>query len=139
MGWFANATRWLERAGLSFLLVACAHGAVAGAGAMTLTLPRTPAPDEAVHLNVKVGRLPSGARVIVRTSKGEIVGAISPFGAVAREHGGTYVIPVPRDAVQDGKVSLQLEVQEKGTSARVPTGDEVQSVTLALAPITPLK
>lgn len=140
MGWTANAVRWLGRAGLSLVLVACAHGSMAGAAAevMTLSLPRAPAADEAIRLSLKVGRLPGGARVVVRTSTGEIVGTIFPYGADASRRGGTYVIAVPPEAVTDGKVSLQLAVEENGMASRVPTSDEVQSVTLALAPVTPV-
>ena len=138
MGWTANAARWLTRTGIALSLVACTHGSVVAAGAMTLSLPRTPAADEAVRLTVKVGRLPQGARVVVRTNGGEIVGAVSPFGQAATEKGGTYVIPIPSDAVKDGQVSVQFEVEQKGTPPRVPTRDEVLSVTVVLAPITPL-
>ena len=139
MGVISKATRGLARAALALVFVACAHGFVAGApGTVTLALPRPPAHDEAVHLSVKVGRLPANTRVVVRASTGEVVGAISPFGAEARRSGGTYVIAVPADTVKDGKVSVQFEVEERGMAARVPRGDEVQSVTVALAPITPL-
>jgi hypothetical protein len=140
MDGMADVARWLGRAGLSLLLVACAHGSPAGASGqtMTLSLPRAPAADEAVRLSLKVGRLPSGARVVVRTSGGEILGAVFPYGAEAARKGGTYVLAVPAGAVKDGKVSVELAVQEKGAPPRVPTKDEVQSVAVALSPATPL-
>lgn len=138
MGWRPSAASWFVRAGLLFLIVACADGSTAGAAASTLTLvlPRPPAPDEAVHLILKVGRLPRDARVVVRTDTGEIVGTIRPFGPSAREQGGTHVMAIPPEAVKDGKVSLVLQVEEKETGARVPTKEEVQSVTVALTPVT---
>lgn len=138
MGWTANAARWLTRTGIALSLVACAQGSVVAAGAMTLSLPRSPAADEAVRLTVKVGRLPQGARVVVRTIAGEIVGAVSPFGQATTEKGGTYVMAIPSEAVKDGQVSVQLEVEQKGAAPRAPTTDEVKSVTVSLAPITPL-
>jgi len=66
---------------------------------------------------------------------GRIAGSATPYGARAGQPAGEYVIPLPPDAIQDGKVKLRLEVEENGT-ARAPKKGEVEKVELVYVPVT---
>jgi hypothetical protein len=124
-------------------VLACANGRRTASAegkhrALTLALPRAPASDEAVALRVKVGILPRGARVVVRLPSGEIVGSVSPFGVLPGRKAGASMIPLPAKAIENGKVQLIFEVEEKGRpAARPPTKKEMEAVELVFLPVTP--
>ncbi|MGK7893238.1 MAG: hypothetical protein AB4372_06305 [Xenococcus sp. (in: cyanobacteria)] len=130
----------------TFLLCASLCLFLAGGGAysqaadftkqVTLTVPHPPAVNEALRLKVSVGALPPGANIIVRTQDGKIAGTVSPFGSTARLSGGVYTIPLSEDAVQDGEVSLVLQL-EQGGKVRAPSEEEFLGIELYYIPITP--
>jgi hypothetical protein len=104
---------------------------------VTLALPRPPAPGETVILRVTTGALPRGARVVVRLTDGEVLGAVSPFGVLPGRKAGPSMIPLPEKAMANGKVQLVLEVEEKGQPpGRAPTRKEVEAVDLVFVPVT---
>lgn len=103
---------------------------------LTLTLPRAPAPGEAIRARVNAGVLPRGARLIVRTAAGKIVGAVAPYGIASGSKAGTYTIPVPMDALADGKVALSFELKDKDGKIRPPTRDELEGAELVLVPVS---
>jgi hypothetical protein len=129
------------------LLAACAlivllvHGAAvvpasaAPSGTTVLTLPRPPAASEAVWLSVRVGTLPRGARILVLSDDGAMLGAISPFAVPRGGDAGTYTIPLPEGAVRGGRVAVRVVVEERGTT-RPATGGEVEDVQLVYVPVS---
>lgn len=107
-----------------------------GNGMLTLTLPRQPAANEALVLCLSVGVLPHHARVVVHTVDGEIAGTIAPFGVRPGQKAGVYTIPVPAKAVEGDKVTLRLDVLEKGAeAARPPARAEIEEAKLAFVPV----
>jgi hypothetical protein len=104
--------------------------------AVELALPRPAAAHEAVWLQVRVGALARGGQLRVLTAAGELVGAVSPFGAAARSQGGTYTFPLPKAAIVDGRVQLCLEAETPGAAARAPRQGEVEAVTLLYVPVS---
>jgi hypothetical protein len=104
-------------------------------GTIELTLPRPVGPDEAVWLQVRTGAL-AGAEIHVRTSDGELLGTVSPFGGRRDQGGVTYTIPVPKAAIRDGRIRLRLDVHAPDGPARAPRPGEVEDVTLIYVPVT---
>jgi hypothetical protein len=126
-------------AALCFLLSGCTHAAAPGAPAathktMTLTLPRAATADETVHVRLAAGVLPQGARIVVRLPNGEIAGSATPYGFRGAK-AGVFTIPLPPGAIRDGKVTLELAVEEKG-ALRAPKDGEVERVDLVYVPVT---
>jgi hypothetical protein len=107
-----------------------------GAARTVLMLPRPPAAQEAVWLSVRVGVLRRGARVLVFSDEGTLLGAISPFAIPPGKEAGTYTIPLPENAVRDGRVVVRLVVEEREHAARPATGGEVEDVGLVYVPVT---
>jgi len=101
-----------------------------------LTLPRPPAAQEAVWLSVRVGVLQRGARVLVLSDDGTLLGAISPFAIPPGKEAGTYTIPLPQNFVRDGRVVVRLVVEEREHATRPATGGEVEDVGLVYVPVT---
>lgn len=107
-----------------------------GAGRTVLTLPRPPAAQEAVWLSVRVGVLQRGARVLVLSDEGTLLGAISPFAIAPGHEAGTYTIPLPGNSVREGRVVVRLVVEEREHAMRPATGSEVEDVGLVYVPVT---
>lgn len=105
---------------------------------MLLALPRTRAADEQVAVRITVGELAKGARIVVKTGDGEVVGAVAPFGVLPGRKAGTFLVPVPLAAVKDDKVILHLEVEESPQAGkkRAPTSTEVEAANLELMPVS---
>lgn len=125
------------------LIALLAQGAAApaavtpsSAGRTVLTLPRPPAAQEAVWLSVRVGVLQRGARVLVLSDEGALLGAISPFAIVPGHEAGTYTIPLPENAVRQGRVAVRLVVEDNQHATRAPAGGEVEDVGLVYVPVT---
>jgi hypothetical protein len=123
------------------LIVLLVHGtavvpaSAAPSGTTVLTLPRPPAANEAVWLSVRVGALQRGARVLVLSDDGAMLGAISPFAVPRGGQAGTYTIPLPDPAVRRGRVAVRLLVEERGVT-RPAAGGEVEDVGLIYVPVT---
>jgi hypothetical protein len=121
------------------LIALLAQGAsvpATAAPATVLTLPRPPAAQEAVWLSVRVGVLQRGARVLVLSDEGALLGAISPFAIPPGKEAGTYTIPLPENSVRDGRVVVRLVVEEREHATRPATGGEVEDVGLVYVPVT---
>lgn len=121
---------------LSAHLALNGNAAVAQSAArdMTLQLPHPLAADETAFVIVQVGAIGRGQEVEVTTASGQSLGVISPFSVRAGQDAGTYPLPVPRDAVRDGHLSLRLTISQFGAPARAPTAEEVRSVKLNVGP-----
>jgi hypothetical protein len=103
---------------------------------IVLALPRAPAAEEAVWLSVKLGVLPRGARVLVLSDDGTLLGAISPFAIPPGRQAGTYTIPLPESAIREGRVAVRVVVEEMENSTRSPTREEVEDVGLEYVRVT---
>ncbi len=106
----------------------------AGAGReVTLTLPHALRSGETAWLEVEVGAIERGEEIDIVTTSGRSLGVISPFGIRPGEQAGTYTVPVPADAIADGRVSLRLSVDQYGHAQRAPTAAEVRSVRVKVS------
>ena len=102
---------------------------------MTLTLPRAAAAGEVVHLHLIAGALPRGARIVVRLPNGQVAGTATRYGGRTDQPAGEYIIPLPPEAIRNGKVKLRIDVEEDGTE-RAPKRGEVRKVELVYVPVT---
>jgi hypothetical protein len=128
------------------VLAACALAALLAQGAaasappapdrIVLTLPRAPAATEAVWLSVRLGVLRRGARVLVLSDDGRLLGAISPFAIAPGDKAGAYTIPLPEGTVRDGRVAVRIVVEEREHVTRPSTRGEVEDVDLVYVPAT---
>ncbi|ATB43333.1 hypothetical protein CYFUS_008813 [Cystobacter fuscus] len=115
-------------------LPACASAA---SGEVVLALPRPLKAGEAATVVVEVGVLQRGHEIVVTTSSGQLIGTISPFGIRPGQAAGSYALPVPAEAVKDGKLSLRLRLTGTGGPPRAPTAQEVKSLKLSITPAPP--
>lgn len=99
---------------------------------MTLALPRPLQAGETVWIEVQVGPIARGREIDVMTTSGQMLGTISPFGVRPGQDAGTYTLPVPRDAVRDGRLSLRLTISQVGKEPRAVTKREVRGVKLVI-------
>jgi hypothetical protein len=106
-------------------------------GNLTLPLPRQPAANEMLVIQIWVGAIGRGTKIVVRATDQKIAGTIVPFGIRPGQKAGMHTIPVPANAVADKKVSLRLEVLEKGAkAARAPTRLEIEDAKLSFIPVS---
>jgi|SRR5436309_2920655 hypothetical protein len=121
---------------LSAHLALNGHAASAQSAArdVTLELPHPLAADETAFVIVQVGAIGRGQELEVATAAGQPLGVVSPFSVRAGQDAGTYPLPVPRDAIRDGRLSLRLTISQLGAPPRAPTAEEVRSVKLSLGP-----
>jgi len=106
-------------------------------GKLTLNLPRQAAANEMVVVQLKVGVVKRGTKIVVRTTHQEIAGTITPFGIRPGQKAGLYTVPVPSKAITDKKVSLRLEILEKDAkAARAATAAEIEDATLRFIPVS---
>lgn len=103
-----------------------ADGVAATPRVVVLSASRVRLPGESASVRLSAGVLPHGSRLIVRLANGELVGAISPFGVSPGERAGSYMIPLPEDAVRGGTVTLHLELELPDHTLRTPTEKEIE-------------
>jgi hypothetical protein len=101
---------------------------------LTLELPRPLAASETAFIEVQVGPIGRGRTIEVTTASGQPLGTVSPFGVRTGQDAGTYPLPVPQDAIRDGRLSIRLTISQPGGAPRAPTADEVRSVKLGVGP-----
>jgi hypothetical protein len=102
---------------------------LAAAQNLTLALPHPLAAGESAWIEVQLGTISKGRVVTVTTATGQLLGTISPFGARPGQGGGTYTLPVPADAIRDGRVAIRVTISDLGGgSPRAPTAQEVRSI-----------
>jgi hypothetical protein len=98
---------------------------------LTLSLRRPLRAGETAFIEVQVGAI--GRREIdVTTAAGAPLGTISPLGVRFGQEGGSYPLPVPRDAIRNGHLSIRLTIKDSGGSPRAPTAEEVRGVKLVV-------
>jgi hypothetical protein len=101
-----------------------------------LTLPRAPADDEAVWLQIQAGVLAPGSVIRVSRSDGELLGSVAPYGSSRGAPSATYLVPLPKSAIVDGRIKVRLTVEQPGKPSRAPGADEVESVVPVYVPVT---
>jgi hypothetical protein len=100
-------------------------------GKLTLTVPREPTSNEMPVVEFKVGTVRRDTRIVVRSPDKKILGVIAPFGKLPNEQSSLFSVPVPKKLLIDKKVSLLLEVTEKGSKrTRPPLRSEIEDVKL---------
>jgi hypothetical protein len=104
------------------------------AQSMTLDLPRQLAAGETAFIEVQVGPIGRGRTIEVTTASGQPLGVVSPFGVRNGQDAGTYPLPVPQDAIRDGRLSIRLTISQPGGASRAPTAGEVRGVRLGVGP-----
>jgi hypothetical protein len=97
---------------------------------LTLTLPHALRNDETAGIEVHLGPIARGRVVTITTASGQPLGTISPIGTRVGADAGTYTLPVPPDAIRDGRVTIRLTITQAGGAPRPPTAQEVPSVRL---------
>jgi hypothetical protein len=100
---------------------------------VTLVLPRQLRAGETAWIEVQVGPISRGREIDVTTDSGRDLGVISPFGVRVGQDAGTYALPVPADAIRDGRLSVRLTITQPGGPPRAPTDQEVRNVKLTVA------
>jgi hypothetical protein len=122
----------MRRTAAIVLLALLAQSAMAAAARdVTLALPHPLQAGEMAWLDVQVGAI-GHQQVDVTTASGQRLGTISPFGLRLGQEAGTYTLPVPAEAIRDGRVAIQLTITLPGSPPRAPTGQEVHGVALKI-------
>jgi hypothetical protein len=98
---------------------------------LTLVLPHALRGDETVTLIVTLGVLPRGDEVKITTTSGRPLGVISPYGIRTGQEAGTYVVPLPSEAISGRRLSLRLSVNAAGRQ-RAPAKNEVKRVRVEI-------
>jgi hypothetical protein len=121
----------MRLAAVVFVFVALVEpGLSVSAEDMTLALPHPLAEGGIAWLQVQVGAIGRGQQIDVTTAAGQRLGVISPFGVRSGQAAGTYTLPVPADAIHDGRLSVRLTISQAGTAPRTPTNEELRGVKL---------
>jgi hypothetical protein len=116
--------------GMSMLAVGASQNSV------ELTLPREPAYDEAVWLQIQVGVLAPRTSIRVDSSEGELLGSVSPYGSARGAPSATYLVPLPKTAIVNGRIRVRLTVEQPEKPSRAPRADEVENVVPVYVPVT---
>lgn len=101
---------------------------------MTLALPHPLRAGETAWLEVKVGVLERGAEIEITTAAGQSLGVISPFAIRSGRQAGAYPVPVPADAIRDGRLALVVSLNRNGHPKRAPTAKELKRIRLKIMP-----
>ena len=104
---------------------------IGSAREMTLVLPHALRKGETAWLLVKVGTI-GHDQIQLMTQDGRPLGTISQFGIRSGKPAGTYTVPVPAEALSDGRLALRLSVMQSGRAPRAPTAKEVKSLRLLI-------
>lgn len=108
---------------------------VALADDLTLILPHPLQDGDMAWIEVKVGTIGRSQEISVTTASGRQLGVLSSFGARAGRdtESGTFTLPVPPDAMHEGRISIRLMISQSGAPPRMVTPEEVRSVILMVA------
>lgn len=102
-----------------------------GAREMTLALPHALRKGETAWLLVEVGAI-GRDQIQLMTQDGRPLGTISQFGIRSGKPGGTYTVPVPAEALSNGRLVLRMSVMQSDRVPRAPTTKEVKSLRLLI-------
>lgn len=101
-----------------------------------LALPRATAQGEEAWLRIHAGSLPKGAALRISNAAGKELATFAPFGVKSAQAGGAYTVPLPREAVVEGRASVRIEVLDAKGAARAPTAKEIEGVELINVPVS---
>jgi hypothetical protein len=99
-----------------------------------LLAPRDPGPNEAVRVKVDTGPLPFGARLVVKTEQGDVIGSITSYGVPGPNDSRSESFPVQSRNVVNKRLRLQVLVEAPGEMTRVATPDEVRGLDVMIVP-----
>jgi len=85
---------------------------------------------EAIEIQVTTGPLPRGARLVLMTESGEVIGAVAPAG----RRSNRATVPISRAAMADEHLRLRLQVAGPDTPPRSPNVGEVTKLELIVVP-----
>lgn len=124
----------MQRSAVAFVLaLLVAQGGCAASGRVrTLTLPHALDAADSVYLEVRLGALAGGQEIELSTDNGRRLGVISPHGIRPGRDAGIYTVPLPADAIRDGRVRIRLITTPAGGTARDANADEVREVRLVV-------
>jgi hypothetical protein len=137
----SRPSRWQRRraalrstaAAFGLFAILVLGGGRAAAQELTLALPHPLQPGETAWIEVEVGLI--GRReVTLATASGQLIGVISPFGPRAGQTAGVYALPLPAEAIADGRATIRLTITQAGGPPRDPTDQEVRRVTVRVVP-----
>ncbi len=114
---------------LAMLFAQCGGAA---AQDMTLTLPQPFDAGDSAYIEVQVGVIGPGHEIEVKTADGRMLGVISPHGIRAGRAAGVYTLPLPADAICNGRVGITLMITRSDATPRVPDADEVRGVRVVV-------
>ena len=114
---------------LAMLFAQCGDAAVQD---MTLALPQPFDAGDSAYIEVQVGVIGPGHEIEVRTVDGRMLGVISPHGIRAGRAAGIYTLPLPADAICNGRVGITLMITRSDAAPRVPDADEVRGVRVVV-------
>lgn len=90
-----------------------------------LAAPQWTRADGEVQLQVTIKAASKGARLVVMTEKGEILGAVTNFGQLPGQPSIPATLAVPSAAICDGRLRLKLQFIEQGSEPRPVRPGEV--------------
>jgi hypothetical protein len=123
---------------LLFASLACVSVAAAQDRKMTeLLAPRDPGPNEAVRLKVITGPLPFGARLVVKTEQGDVVGSIMTYGVPGPNDTRSETFPVQSRNVVNKRLRLQVVIEAPGAMTRAATPEEIRGLDVMIVPRRP--
>ena len=102
-----------------------------------LPLPPAPSTQEAPTLAIEVGAIPRGTEIEISTPDGVPIGTVSPFAIRPGQPAGTYLFPLPAEAIQGGRVVVLLSMRRAGVAARAPNAEEVPKVSVVFLRVRP--
>lgn len=117
---------------LALVLLISQGGCAASGGVRSLTLAHPLRAGETAYLEVRLGALPTGQEIELRSDTGRMLGVISPHAIRPGRDAGTYTVPLPNEVIRDGRIRIQLVTTPAGGAARDATEDEVRSVRVVV-------
>ena len=120
----------LAAAAFALVVLLAQKNDAASAHVMTLTLPHPIRAGETAWIEVRVGPIRRGQEIEVTTVSGRELGVISPFAVRSGKEAGTYTLPLPRDAVRNGRVTVRLTITQPNGPPRAVTSQDVRSVNV---------
>ena len=109
---------------LGFTAIGAAMSMAQDSLVVELVAPRALRSGDSLEIQMTTAPLPQGARLLVKSERGEILGVITPFGAPGSDN--TATIPVPRSALIGGNLRLHLQIVRPGAPPRPPSADQVR-------------
>ena len=102
-----------------------------------LLAPRDPGPNEAVRVKVETGPLPFGARLVVKTEQGDVIGSITSYGVPGPNDTRSESFPIQSRNVVNKRLRLQVLVEAPGAMTRNATPDEIRGLDIMIVPRRP--